>query len=66
MRMPNNIFAMRNQLMQNPSKFLSQFGINIPDGTTDTNEIIKHIMNTGRVSQAQYNSIMSMKNMFKR
>lgn len=66
MRMPNNIFTMLNQLKANPTNFLSRFGINIPDGTTDTNEIIKHIMNTGRVSQAQYNNIMSMRNMFKR
>lgn len=66
MRMPNNFFTMLNQLKANPTNFLSRFGINIPEGTNDPNEIIKHIMNTGRISQEQYNNIMSMRNMFKR
>ena len=66
MRMPNNFFALLNQLQNNPSQFLARYGINVPEGTTDTNEIIKQIMNTGRVSQAQYNNIMSFRNMFKR
>ena len=66
MRMPNNMYFMLNQLKANPTNFLSRFGINVPEGTNDPNVIIKEIMNTGRVSQAQYNNIMSMANMFKR
>lgn len=66
MRMPNNFFYLLNQLQSNPKDFLGRCGIDIPEGTTDPNAIIKQIMSTGRVSQAQYNNIMSMANMFKR
>ena len=64
---PNNMMlTLYNQLKANPSNFLAKCGITIPEGTTDTNVIIKEIMNTGRVTQAQYNGIMNMANMFKR
>ena len=66
MRMPNNFFTLLNQLRADPKGFLGRCGIDIPEGTTDTDAIIKQIMGTGRVSQAQYNGIMSMRNMFRR
>lgn len=66
MMMQNNIYALYNQLKANPSTFLAKCGIEIPEGTTDTNVIIKEIMSKNRVSQAQYNNIMRMANMFRR
>jgi hypothetical protein len=45
------------QIKQNPGKFLVQRGLNIPSGIlNDPNKIIQHLMNTGQISQEQYNN----------
>ena len=66
MMMPNSPFNMLNQLKSNPSDFLAKRGINLPEGMNDPNDIIKHLMDTGKVSQAQYNNAMNMARMFRR
>lgn len=66
MMMPNSPINMLNQLKSNPTEFLAKRGINIPDGMNDPNDIIKHLMDTGKVSQAQYNNAMNMARMFRR
>ena len=51
-----NIQEMVNQFKQNPMGMLSQ-RFNIPQSMNDPNQIIQHLLNTGQVSQRQYNSI---------
>lgn len=57
----NDIMQMLSQIKQNPSGFIMQRGFNIPqDAVNDPNKIIQHLMNTGQVSQEQYNKAVSM------
>ena len=53
--------TMLNQLKQNPVAILSS-KFNVPQGMTDPNEILQHLLTTGQVSQDQVNRIMQMKN----
>ena len=66
MMMPNSPFNMLNQLKSNPTEFLAKRGINLPECMNDPNDIIKHLMDTGKVSQAQYNNAMNAARMFRR
>lgn len=61
--MNNQILNLYNQLRQNPRLVLEQ-RFNIPQSVNlqDPNSILQHLMNTGQVSQAQINQVMSMKN----
>ena len=60
-----NIMQMLTQLKSNPMLMLSRYGIpsNIAN---DPNAIIQHLMNTGQVSQEQYNRAVSMAQNFKK
>lgn len=60
----NNPLTMVNQIRQNPVRFLAQRGVNIPQGMNDPNEILQHLMRTGRVSQDQYNKAAQAAQMF--
>lgn len=52
-------------LKQNPMQFLMQKKFNIPQNiSNDPNAIIQHLMNTGQVSQSQYNRASSMAKQF--
>lgn len=59
----NNIFAMYQQLRQNPMQLLAR-RFNIPNNVNinDPQAIIQHLLNTGQVTQQQYNRAMSMRN----
>lgn len=59
----NNIFAMYQQLRQNPMQLLAK-RFNIPNNVNinDPNAIIQHLLDTGQVTQQQYNRAMSMRN----
>lgn len=51
-----NPFQMMQQLKANPMALLSK-RFNIPQNIgNDPNQIIQHLMNTGQISQAQYNA----------
>ena len=61
---PNIASALQN-LKQNPMQFLIQKKFNIPQNiSNDPNAIIQHLMNTGQVSQQQYNRASSMAKQF--
>lgn len=50
-----NPFQMMNQFKQNPMAMLSK-RFNIPQNmNNDPNQIIQYLMNTGQISQSQYN-----------
>jgi hypothetical protein len=61
MNNPMEMMNMVNTLRQNPMQFLMQRGFNVPGNlANDPNQIIQHLMNTGQVSQDQYNRAMQM------
>lgn len=59
----NDIMNLYQQLRQNPMQILAQ-RFNIPQNidTSDPNNIIQHLLNTGQVSQQQVNQVMGMRN----
>lgn len=61
--MQNNIMQMINQIKSNPMSVLGRYGIpqNI---SNDPDAIIQYLMNSGKVSQEQYNrAVMMAQNM---
>lgn len=54
-----NMLTMLSQLKQNPVAMLST-KYNVPQGMTDPNEILQHLLTTGQVTQDQVNQIMQM------
>ena len=61
-----SMMQMLGQLKQDPRKVLMQ-KFNIPENVgNDPQSIIQHLMNTGQVSQAQFNQAMQMKKMFQK
>lgn len=73
--MTNPIYNMMNQssmfsalqnFKKNPMQFLMQKRFNIPkEITNDPNAIIQHLMQTGQVSQQQYNKAVQMAQQFR-
>jgi len=63
-----NLFNLYQQLRQNPMQLLAQ-KYNIPSNidTSNPNNIIQYLLNTGQITQAQVNNAMSMRDnpMFK-
>lgn len=54
-----NMLTMLSQLKQNPVAMLSA-KYNVPQGMTDPNEILQHLLTTGQVTQDQVNQIIQM------
>ena len=50
-----------NQLKQNPAQILGM-KYNIPQGMTNPEEILQHLLTTGQVTQGQVNQVMQMRN----
>ena len=62
-----NIMQMLTQFQQfkkNPMAMLSR-RFNIPQGMSDPNEIINHLMNTHQINQNQLDQIQQMASMFR-
>jgi len=60
----NAMMSMLGQLKSNPRQMLMQ-RFNIPENIgNDPQNIIQHLMNTGQVSQDQFNRAMQIKKMF--
>ena len=61
MNNPMEMMNMVNMLRQNPMQFLAQGGFNVPGNlAANPNQIIQHLMNTGQITQDQYNRAMQM------
>ena len=57
----NGMAAMLAQLMMNPSRAISQQGFNVPPNMmNDPDMIIQYLLNTGQVSQEQYDNADSL------
>lgn len=61
----NNLLQMLSQIKSNPKAILSQ-RFNLPQNLNNPQEIIQHLMNTGQVSQQQYNQAMNMAKQLKK
>ena len=60
MNNPMQMMQMLNQLKSNPAAMLSQ-RFNVPQNMmNDPNAIIQHLMNTGQVTQAQFNNVQEI------
>lgn len=59
----NDLINMYQQLRSNPAQFLAR-RFNIPQNVNlnDPNEITQHLLNTGQVTQEQYNNANNMRN----
>jgi phenylalanyl-tRNA synthetase alpha subunit len=58
------MMPMLQQFKQNPLGMLRQFGFNVPANMNNPNEIIQHLMNSGQLSQEQYNQARQMAQTF--
>lgn len=56
---PNMMQALQ-QLRANPAQVLQQAGLNIPQGMSDPNAIIQHLLQSGQVPQEAYNKALQM------
>lgn len=56
--MMNNIFQMINQIKANPMSVLGRYGVP-KDIANNPQAVIQHLLNTGRISQAQYDMAVS-------
>ena len=55
------------QLRANPMQVLQQAGLNIPQGMNDPNAIIRHLLQSGQVSQEAYaKALMMARQQFRR
>ena len=55
----SNMLTMLSQLKQDPVAMLST-KYSVPQGMTNPNEILQHLLTTGQVTQDQVNRIMQM------
>lgn len=61
-----NPMQMLQQLRQNPAQMLRKAGLNVPDNLNDPNQIIQHLMNSGQISQQNYERARQMAAQFRR
>lgn len=52
-------FNMLQQIMNNPMAFLLQRGLNIPQGMNNPEAIVKHLVDSGQISQEQLQNAMN-------
>lgn len=53
-----NPFQMLNALRTNPSAILRARGLNVPDGMSNPQEIVNHLLQSGQVPQARYAQLL--------
>lgn len=59
-QMPANPMQMLQQIRSNPAAVLRQRGLQIPDGMTNPQQIIQHLLSSGQVPQARYQQAMQL------
>lgn len=57
------LLQMLMQLKANPVGMIRQAGYNIPNNLNDSNSIIQYLMNSGQVTQQQYDRARQMASM---
>ena len=61
----NNMTQLLQMIQQNPVQILRSRGLNIPQDFNNPNAIIQYLMNTGQVSQQQYQNARMMAERFR-
>lgn len=61
-----NPMQMLSQLRSNPVGMLKQAGYNIPDGMTNPQQIVNHLLNSGQVNNGRLNMAQQMAQQFGR
>jgi len=61
-----NPMQMIQQLRANPIQFLQRAGLNVPQNLNSPNDIIQYLMNSGQISQQNYERARQMAAQFKR
>jgi hypothetical protein len=61
-----NPMQMIQQLKANPIQFLQRAGFNVPSNLNSPNDIIQHLMNSGQISQQNYERARQMVAQFRR
>lgn len=49
-----------NEIKADPSGFLSRAGFSVPQGMTDSGQIIQHLIQSGQVSNPRLRQVMGM------
>ena len=62
----NNPMQMLQALRSDPVGLLRGRGLNIPDGMTNPQQIINHLLQSGQVPQGRYQQALQMAQQFKR
>lgn len=57
---PMNPVQMMAQLRSNPAAVLKQRGLNVPDGMSDPQQIVQHLISSGQVSNNALQAAMQM------
>lgn len=61
----NNLLQQFQMFRQNPMQWLMSRGMNVPQEIANNpNAIVQHLMNTGQITQAQYNQASQMARQF--
>ena len=59
-----NLMNLLPQFKQNPLAMLQRAGLNVPANISNPQQMIQHLMNTGQITQGQYDSARQMAQMF--
>ena len=59
-----NIMQMLGQFRQNPMAMLQRAGFNVPAGISNPQQMIQHLMNSGQISQQQFDQARQMAQQF--
>lgn len=59
-----NMMQMLGQLKQNPMALLQRARLNVPANLSDPQQMIQHLMNSGQITQQQYDQARQMAQMF--
>ena len=60
-----NPMQMMNQFLQNPIGILQQVGYQIPEGMSDPQQIVNHLMQSGQLSNDRLQKAQQMLSMFR-
>lgn len=55
-----NPAQMLQQIRSNPAAVLRQRGLNVPDGMTNPQQIVQHLLNSGQITNSKLQMAMQM------
>lgn len=61
---PMNPMQAVTQIRQNPAAFLQQAGLSIPQGMTDPQQMVQHLLQSGQVNNQQIQAAQQMLGQF--